>query len=413
MKKYLNKKSVTIAAYALFVILFAILFWVLVANLSTVLEMAKSLLSKLGAVTYGLIFALLFFPFERAAEKIYSKILCRKKDRARAVKALSIVTVYIVFFMVIAIVFTMVIPPMLTTVTELRASIITSINSTREWLEAKVEGSYLLLTIYNNVTTYIYDELLSVDTSSLASQIQALSGKIFGEISNIVIGLIISIYLIASRKYVGNVFAKALSAVCSPSWELKIARFLKRLYTDFTEFLSARILCSLYISSITFLVCRIAGIPFYPLIFIILLVLGIVPVFGPVIGSLLTMTLVFVTHREHAMVLLITILVTQLFESFIIEPAMLKKKLRPEIGTIIVVTLISYALLGGIGAIISIPLFCTVSFEIRTWCEKLLCGRGLPVDVKDFRNYNPLKQAELDEQNDADVKIYNPTESEE
>ena len=201
--------------------------------------------------------------------------------------------------------------------------------------------------------------------------------------------------------------------MCSPSWELKIARFLKRLYTDFTEFLSARILCSLYISSITFLVCRIAGIPFYPLIFIILLVLGIVPVFGPVIGSLLTMTLVFVTHREHAMVLLITILVTQLFESFIIEPAMLKKKLRPEIGTIIVVTLISYALLGGIGAIISIPLFCTVSFEIRTWCEKLLRGRGLPVDVKDFRNYNPLKQAELDEQNDADVKIYNPTESEE
>ena len=391
MKEYFNKRNLTIAAYALGVLMFGILFWLLCANLVTVKDWILLMLSKMKAVFYGVLLALFFFPFARSNEKLYKKLLCKKKDRPKTVKALSLVTVYLVFFLVIAIVFTMIIPPMLTTITELRASIITSINTTRDWIESVVEDSSILLNIYNNVTTYVYDELLSVDSSSLASQIQSLSGKILGEISDIVLGLIMSIYFLASRKYLGAICAKALSAICPHKWERKIAIFLKRLYTDFTEFMSARILCSLYISSITFLVCRIAGIPFYPLIFLILLVLGIVPVFGPIIGSLLTLTLVFITHRHYALLLLITILATQIFESFVIEPAMMKKKLRPELGSIIVISLVSYGLFGVLGAVIAIPLFCTVSVDIRLHCARSLQKKNLPIDIEDYKGYNPLE----------------------
>ena len=390
MKEYFNKKNLTVAAYALGVTLFSILFWLLCANLLTVIGGVKFVFAQIRSVLYGIIFALFFFPFERTAEKIYTKLLCRKKDRSKLVKAFSIVTLYLVFLLIIAIIFTMIIPPMLTTVTELRASIITSINSTRDWIESIVEDSSILLNIYNKVATYIYEELLSVDTSSLASRLQALGGKIVSEISSIVIGLILSIYLLAFRKYVGTICAKALASVCSPAWERKISNFLRRLYNDFTEFLSARILSSLYISSITFLVCRIVGISFYPLIFLILLVLGLIPVFGPIIGAILTLTLVFITHRQHALILLITILVTQLFEEFIIEPAMMKKRLRPEIGTLIVVTLISFGLFGILGAVISVPLFCTVSAEIREWSHKLLKKKKLPTDIEDYKDFNPL-----------------------
>ncbi len=390
MKEYFNKRNLTIAAYALGVILFAILFWLLCSNLLYVIDVAKFIFGQVRSVLYGVIFALLFFPFERSAEKIYAKIFCRKKDRPKLIKAFSIVTVYIAFLLIIAIIFTMIIPPMLTTITELRASIITSINSTRDWIESIVEDSSILLNIYNNVATYIYEELLSVDTSSLASRLQALGGKIVSEISNIVIGLIISIYFLAFRKYVGTICAKTLASVCSPEWERKISNFLRRLYIDFTEFLSARILSSLYISSITFLVCRIVGISFYPLIFLILLVLGLIPVFGPIIGAILTLTLVFITHRQHALILLITILATQIFEEFIIEPAMMKKRLRPEIGTLIVVTLISFGLFNIWGAVISVPLFCTVSAEIRTWSHKLLKKKKLPTTIESYENFDPL-----------------------
>lgn len=397
MKEYFNKRNLTIAAYALGVILFGILFWLLCANLLTVKDWISLILSKLKAVFYGILFALFFFPFERGCERVYEKILCKKKKRLKLVKAFSIVTVYLTFLLVIAIVFTMIIPPMLTTITELRASIITSINSTRDWIESIVEDSSILLNIYNNVTTYIYEELLSVDASSLASQIQSLSGKIFGEISDIVLGLIMSIYFIASRRYLGVIFAKALASVCPHKWERRIAVFLKRLYSDFTEFISARILCSLYISSITFLVCRIAGIPFYPLIFLILLVLSIIPVFGPIIGALLTLTLVFITHRQHALMLLITILITQIFESFIIEPAMMKKKLRPELGTIIVLSLVAYGLFGVFGAIVAIPVFCTVSLDIRLLCARLLKKKNLPVEIEDYQGYSPLTDTQKQE----------------
>ncbi len=413
MKEYFNKRNLTIATYALGVILFGILFWLLCSNLLTVIDFVKALLSQIRSVFYGIILALFFYPFERTTEKIYTKLLCRKKDRPKLTKIFSIVTVYVIFLLVVAIVFTMIIPPMLTTITELRATIITSINSTRDWIESIVEDSSLLLNIYNNVTSYIYNELLSVDTSSLASRIQALSGKIVSEISSIVLGLIISIYFLAFRKYVGTICAKALASVCSPAWERKIATFIRRLYTDLTEFLSARILCSLYISSITFLVCRIVGIPFYPLIFLILLVLSLIPVFGPTIGALLTFTLVFITHRQHALILLITILVTQIFENFIIEPAMMKKRLRPELGTIIVVTLISFGIFGIFGSVISIPLFCTVSVEIRDLASKLLRKKNLPVEIDEFMSFNPLAISEAMDSGESEKNTTADTQNEE
>ena len=394
MKEYFNKRNLTIAAYALGVILFSILFFTFCSNFLWVVNAIKFLLSQTRGVLYGILFTLLLYPFEKTSERLYRRIFCRKKQRDGLVRAVSIVTVYLLFFLVIAIVFTMIIPPMLTTITELRASIITSINSTRDWIESIVEDSSILLNIYNNVTTYIYEELLSVDASSIASRIQALSGQIISQISGIVLGLIISVYFIASRKYIGVICAKALSSVCSPAWEIRITTFIKRLYTDFTEYLSTRILCSLYISSITFFVCRIVGIPFYPLIFLILLVFEMIPVFGTVIGALLTLTLVFITHRQYALILLITILATQIFESLVIEPAMLKKRLRPQLGTVVVVTLVSYAIFGIFGAIVAIPLFCTVSVEIKAFCENQLRRKKLPVELRDFDSFSPIEQSD-------------------
>ena len=70
MREYFNKRNLTIAAYALGVILFAILFWLFCANLLTVREWVALMLSKLKAIAYGVLFSLFFFPFERTSERI-------------------------------------------------------------------------------------------------------------------------------------------------------------------------------------------------------------------------------------------------------------------------------------------------------------------------------------------------------
>ena len=388
MKKKLNQKYLTISAYTLGVILFGLLFLLFSSNIFKVIEFVKGLIHEVRAIIYGTIFALFFFPFMHTNEKIYTKLLCRKKDRPKLVKILSLLTIYIVFFLVIALVVTMILPPMLSTVTELRATLITSINSTRHWIETLVSDSPLLYNIYDTIATYLSEDLFSTSESSLISQIQSIGTKIVSEIVEIVIGLILSVYFLASRKYISAVLGKALAAVFSTRKERRIAQFIKRFYTDFTEFLLARILCSLYISSITFLVCRLFNIPFYPLIFLIMLILNIIPVFGPLISTLLTVVTIFITSRHHTLILLLTILVTQTFENLIIEPAMLKKRLRPNTGASMTVSLVFYALFGVFGAFISVPLFATLSVELRALSARLLVKKNMPIDVSLYVDYD-------------------------
>ncbi|MBE6695356.1 MAG: AI-2E family transporter [Ruminococcaceae bacterium] len=388
MKSKLNQKYITISAYVLGVILFGLLFLLFASNFLKVIEFIKGIIHEVRAIIYGAIFALFFFPFLRTNEKIFTKLFCRKKDRPKLVKIFSLITIYIVFFLVVALVVTMILPPMLSTVTELRATLITSINNTRHWIETLVSDSPLLFNMYDSIAKYLSEDLFSTSESSLVSRVQSIGTKIVGEIVEIIIGLILSVYFLSSRKYISSVLGKALAAVFTPQHERKIAHFIKRFYTDFNEFISARVLCSLYISSITFLVCRLFNIPFYPLIFLIMLVLNIVPVFGPLISTLLTVVTIFITSRHHTLILLATILLTQLFENLIIDPAMLKKKLRPNVGAAIAVSLVFYALFGLLGALISIPLYATLSVELRALSAKLLSKKKLPIDTCLYIGYD-------------------------
>lgn len=388
MKSKLNQKYITISAYVLGVILFGLLFLLFASNFFKVIEFIKGIIHEVRAIIYGAIFALFFFPFLRTNEKIFTKLFCRKKDRPKLVKIFSLITIYIVFFLVVALVVTMILPPMLSTVTELRATLITSINNTRHWIETLVSDSPLLFNMYDSIAKYLSEDLFSTSESSLVSRVQSIGTKIVGEIVEIIIGLILSVYFLSSRKYISSVLGKALAAVFTPQHERKIAHFIKRFYTDFNEFISARVLCSLYISSITFLVCRLFNIPFYPLIFLIMLVLNIVPVFGPLISTLLTVVTIFITSRHHTLILLATILLTQLFENLIIDPAMLKKKLRPNVGAAIAVSLVFYALFGLLGALISIPLYATLSVELRALSAKLLSKKKLPIDTCLYIGYD-------------------------
>ncbi len=396
MKNEFNKRYLTISAYALGVILFSLAFFLLSSNILQVIETVKGFLHEIRSVIYGILFSLLFFPFMRTNEAIFTKWLCKKKDRKTLVKILSIVSLYLIFFIVVALVFTMIIPPMLSTITELRATLITSINSTKIWIESIAVDFPFVLTLYDSVAEFLTEELFSSSESSLISQVQSLGSKIISEISSLVIGLIISIYFLASRKYLSSIIGKALAAIFTPQRERKIAYFIKRLYTDFTEFLSARILSSLYMSSITFLVCRLFGIPFYPLIFLIMLVFNIAPVFGPMISALLTVATIFITSRHHTLILILTILGTQIFENLIIEPAMLKKKLRPNVGTTIAISLLSYAIFGIAGVIVSIPLFATLSVEFRQLTAKILAKKKLPISADEYKDYDPTLIASED-----------------
>lgn len=67
---------------------------------------------------------------------------------------------------------------------------------------------------------------------------------------------------------------------------------------------------------------------------------------------------------------------------------MLKKKLRPNVGATMAVSLIFYALFGLLGALISVPFYATISVELRGLSAKLLSKKKLPIDTCLYIGYD-------------------------
>ena len=67
---------------------------------------------------------------------------------------------------------------------------------------------------------------------------------------------------------------------------------------------------------------------------------------------------------------------------------MLKKKLRPNVGATMAVSLVFYSLFGLLGALISIPFYATISVELRGLSAKLLFKKNLPIDTCLYIGYD-------------------------
>ena len=89
---------------------------------------------------------------------------------------------------------------------------------------------------------------------------------------------------------------------------------------------------------------------------------------------------------------------------------MLKKKLRPNVGATIAISLAFYAVFGILGVIVSIPLFATLSVEFRQFIAKILAKKNLPINAKEYKDYDPMLAIDGEKSEPVEVTEEAPTE---
>lgn len=104
-------------------------------------------------------------------------------------------------------------------------------------------------------------------------------------ILNIIIGIIVSIYILIDKEKFMALGKKIIYALCSQ----EKAKFILRLATHsnmtFSRFIGGKILDSFIIGILTFLILTIFKMPYILLISVIIGVTNIIPFFGPFIGG--------------------------------------------------------------------------------------------------------------------------------
>ncbi len=402
-----NKKYGLVALYVLGVILFGLLLALVAFNLGDIFSWIGSAIGKIRGLIYGILFALILYPFVHFYEDLFRKLLERRgKEHPKLISLLSLITTYLSAVLVLGIILLAILPHMAASITELAGSIRGAVETTRQWLEAMVKDVPYLQEFYVTVTNFLIEYVGKLAEGIVSLVIEKVAGSAIGIVMDTVVGVILSIYLLAGRKIIGRLFGKTVAAFLPMAGGQRFSLFFKRLYGSFTEFIFARIVSALALGTSTYFLFWLIGVPFYPLLSLLIIVLNVVPVLGPILSFLISLTLIFITSRDCLVWAFLIMAALQLLDNLFLEPRLIRHRtLRPDVGTTSVLLLLGYALLGLTGLVIAIPVYATVEATVRSYCVKRLNKKELPTDLDSYRHFRM-------EEHDPSVVTKEPSEGE-
>lgn len=215
----------------------------------------------------------------------------------------------------------------------------------------------------------------------------------FKVILDIILGVIVCIYVLASKEKYAAAGRKLTYAVFEQRNARKLLQLVKYTHNHFGGFLVGKIVDSAIIGLLSFVVFTIFDIPYTTLISVVVGVTNVIPFFGPFIGAIPSALLILLVDPVKAFVFAILILVIQQLDGNIIGPKVLGDSTGMDSFMVIFAILFSGGLFGITGVILGVPVFATLFGIVQDVCNKKLRRKNMPVNLSAYNqlevNKNP------------------------
>ncbi|MCL2086470.1 MAG: AI-2E family transporter [Oscillospiraceae bacterium] len=215
-----------------------------------------------------------------------------------------------------------------------------------------------------------------------------VSGGIFQTfrfVFNFVIGIVICAYLLNSKELFAAQFKKALYSIFKVRTANTIIENIRLVHKKFGGFLTGKIIESVIIGFVFFVIFSVIGMPYTILISVVLGVTNVIPVFGPIIGAIPTGLLVLIDNPINALWFVIVVVVVQQIDGNIIGPRILGENTGISSFWVLFALLLGQHLFGFAGLLIGIPIFAVIYSLFREYVVKRLKFKELPVDSNYYR----------------------------
>lgn len=368
MKRYL-KIGITGAAILASGILCAFVLF----KMPVIISILKGITEILKPFLYGVVFAYLLAPLCNKIEEKLFQIFPKAKTKARRfICFIAIVISLCVAIAVIWLIIMMIIPQVWDSVMKIIQMVPQKLIVVNNWIEHMLENQPELRAYFEEFSSQAesnIDSLLNVDTiQKVQSIINSLSVQLFGVlgvVKNIFLGLLISAYLLGSRKLFGAQAGLILHGVFSDKWAKIIEEEIR--YTDkmFNGFLVGKIIDSAIIGLLCFAGTSIMGFEAPAFISVIIGITNIIPFFGPFIGAIPCGLLLLLENPMHCLYFIIFIFVLQQLDGNVIGPKILGNTTGVSSFWVLFAILLFGGMWGVVGMVIGVPLFAVIYDIIR------------------------------------------------
>lgn len=387
-----NKKYTTKAVYASLVICFSIVFSLILFNFESVSSKINEIITIfkpfiVGAViAYLLNFILKFF--ESNLSKIENKSNSKFKLSKKGKRSISVILTYITAFLTIYIFTYFVLPQLVDSIKGLTNDIPIYVENTSKFMnslmtELNINPEVYAIAIdkWNEIIKYIVEF-----GASLIPVIGEFLKTTASSLWNIVLGLIISVYILVDKDKFKALAIKITFALLSKKHSERLIELTNRSNMIFGKFISGKIIDSAIIGVLTFFILTVTKMPYAVLISVIIGITNIIPFFGPFFGAIPSAIIILFVSPIKALWFIFIIIIIQQLDGNIIGPKILGDSLGISAFWILFSLLIAGKLFGIVGMIIGVPAFAVIYSIVKEYVEAKLSKKGLPSNTDDYLN---------------------------
>lgn len=365
-------------------------------NSGTVQAFFSKLSSILAPILYGLGMAYLLAPIVNFLERLIRRgrdALEKKRGKTIQIhkgwlRVISIFLTWSVMLVLLYLLFNMLIPELVESITTLVNNLESYYNTAYTWgsklLSDNPELTELFNRYYNEVSKWLNTELLPGLQTTITNFTGSLVTGVWSIITfakNFLIGIIVSVYLLAAKEKSTARCCKLIYGVLPEEKAMFTIRGFRRVDRIFSGFVRGKLLDSLIIGILCFIGCSILKMPYTPLVSVIVGVTNVIPFFGPFLGAIPCGVLILLADPLKCLYFAIFIFLLQQLDGNVIGPKILGESTGISSLWVIVAILVGGGFGGVLGMFLGVPIFACLQVLVRWLLNTRLQKRNMPLEA--------------------------------
>lgn len=213
-------------------------------------------------------------------------------------------------------------------------------------------------------------------SSALSSTFTIVTG-VFSGVINLVLGFVLSIYILLQKEKLTEQFKRLIYAVCTEKKADRTIYVLRLINTAFSKFFTGQCLEAIIIGLLFFVAMSVLEFPYALMVSVIIGFTALIPVFGAFLGCLISAFFIVVTAPIKALWFLVLFIVIQQIEGNLIYPRVVGGSVGlPGIWVLIAVT-VGGSLMGVVGMLVMVPLCSVVYILVREFVNERIESKGI------------------------------------
>ncbi len=273
--------------------------------------------------------------------------------KRRVPRVLSIVSIYVVIFLILALVIYLLIPPVVIQIQQLANSlpyyysrVVSNLSQVQHTTD--LEAANTIKSLLENI---------GLGLSQAASSIVSTVTGIFGGILQLAVVLVMSFYLIVQE----DGLKRFLRSLTPAKYQPYVIQLLGRIHIKLGAWFRAQLVLMLAVGILTFIGLQIVGMDYVLVLALWAALTEIIPYVGPVIGAIPGIFLAFTISPWLGLLVVLVYVLVQQLENNILVPSIMRRAVGLNPIVSIIVILVGAKLGGIMGAVLSIPLTTVVA----------------------------------------------------